>query len=81
LNDYAAENGDLKVPRMWSIIISLFIPFQLFILFMWWLEQAGQANTWYKVDEVKDMDKIDLETPEKHNTVSGGAFYVLIYDF
>mgnify|MGYP006944940229 CR=1 FL=1 len=34
----------------------MFIPFQIFLLFMWWFEQAAQQAKWYRPDGVS-IDK------------------------
>ena len=41
LNKFAEDNRDFKVPKSWALVIALFIPFQIFLLFMWWFEAEG----------------------------------------
>ena len=65
LNAYSAENGDFKVPRVWSMIVSLLIPFQIFMLFMWWFEQAARESHWNR-----NLEQSEGQSPNPKFTVS-----------
>ena len=74
LNAYSAENGDFKVPKIWSLIVSFVIPFQIFLLFMWWFEEAARnssARKWYKVNEVNTTNLSSaVEKEDLNSTVN-----------
>jgi len=51
LNKLAEINRDFKVPKTWALVIALFIPFQIFLLFMWWFEESLRGHHWSMGEE------------------------------
>jgi len=51
LNKYSAMFNDIKVPKFWALVVSMFIPFQIFMLFVWWLEESMRGGHWWMMKE------------------------------
>lgn len=44
INKISEEIKDFKVPRAWGILIALLVPFQIFLIFMWWIEENARKS-------------------------------------
>lgn len=48
---FLSINHSIKVPKFWALVVSMFIPFQIFMLFVWWLEESMRGGHWWMMKE------------------------------